>query len=85
MSFTIDDPPATQPITELFAYVMIDDAGNEGICATTVGTTSMPLVFGYQRIAEKAMPFAEELTRKTGKTIRLVKFTTRQELRVIRP
>jgi hypothetical protein len=85
MSFTIDDPPATQPVTELFAYVVIDEAGNEGICATTMGGTSMPMVFGYERVALKAMPFAEELARMTGKTVRLVKFTTRQELRVIVP
>lgn len=83
----IHNPVNEKPITELYAYISIDKDGNEGICGAPLGVngTTMPLVFGYERVALKFMPIVEELAENCPHMqFKLVKFTQREEIQTIR-
>lgn len=85
-NFAFIDPPAKQPITEIFAYVSIDDHGNEGVCGMNAGALGwVPMVFGNARLAEVVRPAAQMIATESGKVVRLVRFTTREELQALSP
>lgn len=77
----VDDPKNAEPITALWAYISVDRDGNEGICAAGIAGFGMTqLIFGYERVARKFLPFAEDAANQTGKTVKLMKFTAREEV-----
>ncbi len=73
-------PTNERPITELWAYLSVDEAGNEGLCGMPMMGATVPMVFGYERVARKLMPVAEQIAAMSGNTIRLVKFYSREEI-----
>lgn len=74
-------PPNVQPhIDRLWAFLSVDDEGNEGVCAATLGKIVMPLIASDKVRLSQLTPIAEEIARLTGRTIRLVEFTTRREV-----
>lgn len=80
----IDNPGNEQPITELYAFVSVDQNGNEGICSTGDSESQMPLVFGYERVALKFLPLVEEMAKGVPHMqFKLVKFTNREVLKTI--
>lgn len=79
-----DRGASTQPIPELFAYVSIDGNGNEGILSGRIPDMgAVPFVFGYRRIADKFRPLAQDIGSRTGQTIKLVRFTAREDIETI--
>lgn len=79
-------PPNVLPrIEAVYAYLSVDAAGNEGVCAGPIGPGGMllPLIAADEARLESITPFAAQLARFTGMTIRLVKFTAREDLRDI--
>lgn len=67
--------PNEAEITELYAFLSTDETG-EGICA--VG--GMTLVTSKARVAEMMRPLARDLAQMSGKPVRLVRFTKREEV-----
>lgn len=73
--------PNEAPIVELFAYVSIDEKGNEGICAMEVGDGLwLAMVTSKPRIAEKMKAVAADIARSGDKAVRLVRFEVREEM-----
>lgn len=72
-------------IDEVFAFVSVDDEG-EGICGFMRPNGQwMPLVGADMKRVESLRPIAKDIARSSGKTIRLLHFSTRRELEVIEP
>lgn len=68
-------------ITEIYAFIA-DDVGpdDEGIPAMMVGNVLYPMVAADVERVETMRPFAVTISKETGKKIKLVKFTTREEV-----
>ena len=72
--------PNEAPITELFAFLSIDETG-EGICAAIMPNLgSTPMVTSKARVAEMMKEMATEITAKTGRPIKLVRFTRAEQV-----
>jgi hypothetical protein len=66
-------------IAELFVFLSTDDTG-EGILASTVNGMLMSLVTSKSRIAEQMKPLSEKISAASGKPIKLVNFTAREDV-----
>lgn len=73
-------------IDAIYAFVSVDDDGNEGLCGATMPDGMwMPLIGADEKRLIALMPIAEELAHRSRREIKLIKLTTREELRTIRP
>lgn len=72
-------------ITSMHAYIMADkNEYDEGIPAfSTPDGMMFPLVGADEERMKSLRPMAEELAKRTGKSIRLVKFTAMEEVETI--
>jgi hypothetical protein len=75
----IHTEPNEAVITELYAFLSTDETG-EGIVGEMIDGAWTPLVTSKLRIAEKMRPLARHIAEVSGKPVRLVKFTARQEM-----
>lgn len=66
-------------ITELYAFLSQDETG-DGICEVCLGDEWMTLVTSRAHIAELMKPAAVHLAKISGRPVRLVKFTVREEV-----
>jgi hypothetical protein len=73
-------PPNTQPITELYAFISVDEHG-EGIVSAVIGNIALPLVSGDLHMIEQMRPHARRCAEV--KRIELVKFTARETIEQI--
>jgi len=64
-------------VDELFAFVSIDEDGDEGVIAVqlTTSDTMMPLVAADLMRVQEMIPFAEAIREQTGHTYKLKHFT----------
>jgi len=70
----------------MFAYVVDDDDGYEGVPAyCDESGVMMPLMGADMKLAEKLRPIAQVLADKLGKSVRLVRFTGRREVEALLP
>lgn len=76
----IDNGPT---ITELFVFVSTDEKGNDGIVANNFGSVMMPLITSREHTADVMKRLAEDIGKKTGTRVRLVKLTALEEVEVI--
>ncbi len=86
MKTVLHNPGNEQPIEELYAYISVDQNGNEGLCAAPLldSEPTTPLVFGYERVALKFLPVVEAIQKLApDMKIRLVKFTNREVITTI--
>ena len=80
-----------QRIEEMFAFVVLDDDGTEGVPAVTVnmgpyeGDMSFPLLGADMARIESLRPHAVRLSKQMGKKVTLCKFTNREEMEVFEP
>lgn len=73
-------------IEQMFAYVVMDDDDTEGVPAfLTPDGTMLPMVGADMAKAEMLAGKAQEFATALGKPITLVRFTVREEVRVIQP
>lgn len=73
-------------IDKLFAFVVIDDDGTEGIPAFLApGGTAMPMVGADLARVDSLRPIAQKFARESDKTVRLYVFDNRAEVEVIQP
>ena len=72
-------------VTEVFAFVA-EDTGpdDEGLAAMQVGNTFMPLVGADMKRVDSLRPHARAIARRMKKPIKLLRFTQREELEVIK-
>ncbi len=71
-------------IEEVFAYIVVDDDGTEGIPAIHgPDGTILPMTGADIARAHSLRPWAEKAARQMKKKVTLVKFTNRIELEVI--
>lgn len=75
----IHAPKNTFSISELFAFLSVDDDGCEGLLAANLGPngTVFPLIGADRERVESYRPYAAEAALKTGKKIRLARFSTK--------
>lgn len=71
-------------IEEMFAFVA-EDTGpdDEGIIGARTAMGWVPLVGADMARVESLKPFAMDIARATGKKVKLLRFTTREEVEVI--
>jgi hypothetical protein len=80
----ISPPNTLLSIDKLWAYISKDADGNEGLCAATINGMLTPLIAADQSRLANITPIAETVAALTGKTIILVEFSNRTELREIK-
>ena len=71
-------------IKEMYAYVAEDDQG-EGVTGFLDGNTWLAMVGADLKRAQSLEPVAKQIARQSGQTIRLLRFSVREELKVIEP
>ena len=81
LSMLFHDAKNAKPITELWAWVSVDEDGNEGIIAAPIvpGMGTTPLVFSKRELTMRFESHARDATRLFGKTARLVHFTRKAD------
>lgn len=72
-------------IDTMYAYIVMDDDDTEGIPAFMNGNTAMPMVGADQARIESLDPIAQQLATELGKKVTLVRFSVREEIKVIEP
>ena len=73
-------------ITEMFAFIAEDqDQDDEGVTACNVGGVWMPLVGADMARIDSLRPAAQAIASITGKRVKLVRFTQRQEVEILSP
>jgi hypothetical protein len=84
----IDNAPGTiRRIDEIWAFIAVDDDGNEGICAAPLqrGMLSVPLIAADAARLTSVMPIAQQMADMFGRDVRLVKFSTRDVIKTLTP
>lgn len=85
MTVLDDTPNNLDRIDAVWAFISSDETG-EGVCACYLpGMGMTAMIAADERRLQSLMPIAEELARFSGKVIKLIKLTTREEVRVIEP
>jgi hypothetical protein len=87
MTIIYSPPNELLHIDDLWLFVSIDDKGNEGVCAAPLaGPGSLvPLVAADEARLKSLLPVARQIARGSGKTVKLIKFSTRSEIMAIAP
>lgn len=85
---TIHAPPNyLERIDEIWAVLSVDEGG-EGVVAAPLPPFDMPmvpLIAADKARLDSILPIARALARRTGKAMRLVKFSTREVVEEIEP
>lgn len=84
---SIDNAPGLGFVMkEIYVFIFKHDDGDESVPAFLhAGHTWHPLVAADPARLESYREVAKKLARESGKEIRLVKFTAREEIEVIKP
>ena len=74
-------------IDTIYAFIAQDENGDEGICGMQLpgSNTFMPFVGADLDRVKDLKPLAQQIANETGKSIKLVHFTTRNEVEEIKP
>ena len=73
------DAPNEAVITELYVYLSADETG-EGICGGMLDGAWILMVTSKRRVAEQLRPMAQHIAKVSGKPVKLVRFTMREEM-----
>jgi hypothetical protein len=73
-------------VTEIFAFIA-EDTGpdDEGVAAALMGNNWVPLLGADMARIDSLRPLSEQIAQSTGKQVRLLKFSHREEMEVIEP
>lgn len=71
-------------IKRLWVFFSVDPGG-EGIVSTILGDTAYPMMTASEKVLARFKESAAYVAKRTGKTIRLVEFTTRETLMEFEP
>lgn len=71
-------------ITEMYAFITEDKGpDDEGVVAMHLGSQWMPLVGADLKRVASLKPYALDIAKKTGKKVKLIHFTHREDLEEI--
>lgn len=71
-------------INEMYAFICEDKGpDDEGIVGMSVGSWIMPLVGADMDRVNSLLTYARDISRATGKKIKLIRFTDREDLKEI--
>lgn len=80
----VDDPTGRLPrIEKIWAFVSVDDDGDEGLVAANVNGSWMPLLAADEKRVDSLREMAALIGKETGKRIVLARFETRVDQEVI--
>ena len=81
----LHQPKNTMPrIETIWAFVSVDpEDGKEGVCAARFGGMMLPLIAADPVRLEILREIAEQLVQDSGMTIRLAKFTCREDVETL--
>lgn len=84
---TLHTPPnKLLRIDQVWVFVSLDEDGNEGVCAASLpGLGVVPLIAADEDRLKSLTGLAHEVSQLSGKTIRLIRLCTREEVMVIEP
>lgn len=75
-----------QKIEQMFAFVIVDDDGTEGIPAFQgPNGMAMPMVGADLERVESLRPIAEDMAKQLNKDVTLAVFEVRKDVEVIKP
>ena len=77
--------PAPFRITTIHAFTTIGEDGDEGIPAILLDGTWMPMVCADKARLDSMRPQAQAIATRTGKSIKLVRFSVRSDIETIVP
>lgn len=79
MDVVINDSGNYMKLDELWAFMSVDDDGNEGLCAFMGPDNVMiPMIAGDPERVDQLKPLAADMALKAGKKIRLARFSTKE-------
>lgn len=85
MSFIHGNKPGHK-IVEIFAFVVEDDNGEEGIPAyKSKSGIVFPLLTGDSALVLSLEEMAQLLSNQIGRSLKMLRFSTREEVKEIRP
>ena len=71
-------------ITEMFAFIAEDNGpDDEGVVGMSAGQWFLPLVGADMAMVNDIKPYALDIAKKTGKKVKLIHFTNREDLEEI--
>jgi hypothetical protein len=70
-------------ISEVHAYIVVTENGDEGIAAFLSEGVWMPMICADMARVESMRPMARRIAEATGQEVRLVKFATRTDVETI--
>lgn len=86
MQAIIHDPCNKETIDNLYAFISVDENGNEGILGASLPPGQvLPLVFSDMSLSDKMRDIAKGIAVHTDKTIKLVKFSNKEYVEDITP
>jgi hypothetical protein len=86
MSIDFIDPPNKLHIDQCWMFISVDEKGNEGACASSLPPFGLvPLIACDETRLKSLRPMAKQIAGMTGKTIKLIRLTTREDLEIIEP
>lgn len=78
MTTFVHDPGNKLRIDQIWAFVSVDEKGDEGLCAFQSSMGWTPLIAADEARLESLRPVAQRIADASGKPIRLLKFSTRE-------
>lgn len=84
MSIDIGGKKELLRIDEMYAFVA-QDADGEGLTGFQMGDTFMPMVAADKTRVDQLRSIAQQIARDTGQTVKLVRFSVREELETFKP
>lgn len=79
----LDLPGNEKPIDQIFAFVSVDAEGKEGICGMPLNGANWAMVTSKPETVELMRKAAREISKRTGKPVRLMRFTQREIVETI--
>jgi hypothetical protein len=79
----IDLPGLKRSIETLFAWLQLDEEGNEGVAAFCADNQWYPMIGADWERVRSLRPMAERIARLTGRPMRLVRFRVREEVETL--
>jgi hypothetical protein len=71
-------------ITEIWAWICEDTPGSEGLPGASIGGTFMPLIGSDRQRVESMRDFAVAVRIGTGRPVKLVRFTQREDVETLK-
>jgi hypothetical protein len=80
--------PHDLKVTELYAFFIVDEHGNEGLCVVEGKRNDeklreIPLIAADLEMVEYLKPEAKKIARKFKNPVKLIKFSVREEIEII--